>query len=289
MKILALSAAVFVLGASAIVSLNKSITDIGQKQTEYVNSVTPQTTTEPATETTTFEIIDISGLSTGARNWYFIAKNDHTTPDVQGGLDYKKYGAYYVGDTSEKKIYLTFDEGYENGYSAKILDILKEKDVKAAFFCTGSYLRDNPELVKRMTAEGHIVGNHSYNHLSQTAIGVDKIKSEINDCEYRYKEITGEQMPKFFRPPEGAYTEKSLAIAHNMGYKTIFWSFAYKDWLVDSQPGKQAAYNKIMNSVHNGAIYLLHAVSASNTEALPQVIDDLKAQGYTFGTLYDLE
>lgn len=286
---LTLSAAVFVLGASAIASLNNSINDIGQKQTEFVQSVTPQITTEPATETTTFEIIDISGLSAGARNWYFIAKNDHTSPDVQGGLDYKKYGAYYVGDTSEKKIFLTFDEGYENGYSAKILDILKEKDVKAAFFCTGSYLRDNPELVKRMAAEGHIVGNHSYNHLNQTTIGNDKIKSEINDCEYRYQEITGEQMPKFFRPPEGAYTEKSLAIAHNMGYKTIFWSFAYKDWLVDSQPGKQVAYNKIMNSVHNGAIYLLHAVSDSNTEALPQVIDDLKAQGYTFGTLYDLE
>ncbi len=286
---LATSAVALVLGAAAITSLNNTITDIGQREAEYVQSVTPQTTTEAATETTTFEIINTSALPTSVRNWYFMAKNNHTTPDVQGGIDYKKYGAYYVGNTSEKKIYLTFDEGYENGYSSKILDILKEKDVKAAFFCTGSYLRDNPDLIKRMVSEGHIVGNHSYNHLNQTTIGEDKIKSEINDCEYRFKEITGEQMPKFFRPPEGAYTEKSLAVIHNMGYKTIFWSFAYKDWLTNSQPGKQAAYTKIMNSVHNGAIYLLHAVSSSNTEALSQVIDDLKAEGYTFGTLYDLE
>lgn len=286
---MALSAAVFVLGASAMISLNTAISDIGQKQSKYIQSVTPTTTAEPASEAAEIEIINTSSLSTGERNWYFLAKKDHSTPDVQGGLDYKKYGAFYVGDTTEKRIYLTFDEGYENGYSSKILDILKEKDVKAAFFCTGSYLRDNPELIKRMSAEGHIVCNHSYNHLNQTKINEDKIKSEINDCEYRYKEITGEQMPKFFRPPEGAYTEKSLAVAHNMGYKTIFWSFAYKDWLVNSQPGKLTAYNKITGGVHNGAIYLLHAVSSSNTEALPQAIDDLRAQGYTFGTLYDLK
>lgn len=282
-------ASICVLGAAALTSLNGTIEKTDNIQREYVESIKPETTTEATTEATTYTIYDTANIPAKERNWYFMANNNHTTPEVQGGIDYKKYRAYYVGDTSQKRIYLTFDEGYENGYTAKILDVLKEKDVKAAFFCTGHYLKSNPELIKRMVAEGHIVGNHGYKHINQTTIGEAAIIKEINDCEYLYKQITGsEEMPKYFRPPEGAYTEKSLAVTNNMGYKSIFWTFAYKDWIAAEQPGKQAAYNKIINGVHNGAIYLLHAVSASNTEALPMAIDTLREQGYTFGTLDEL-
>lgn len=277
------------LGATALTSLNNTIDDIGKRENQYVEQIMTATISEEETETTTYQIFNTTGLSTAARGWYFISKKDHTIPNVQQGIDYKKYGAFYTGNTDEKKIYLTFDEGYEYGYTPKILDTLKAKEVKAAFFCTGDFLKREPELVKRMVAEGHIVGNHSYKHLNQTKISEEQIKRELNDCEYQYKQVTGQEMPKYFRPPEGAYSEMSLAVIHNMGYKAIFWSFAHKDWETNNQPGKDVAYNRIINGSHNGAIYLLHAVSASNTEALPLVIDTLRAQGYTFGTLDELK
>lgn len=289
MKLLSSAAVAFVLGAAAMSTLNKNITDIGNQQMEYVKSVVPQTTTEETTEATTITVYNTANLSKNSRGWYFMYKNDHKTPSVQGGMDYKKYSAYYVGDTAEKKIYLTFDEGYENGYTSKILDILKEKDVKATFFCTGTYLKSQPELIKRMVSEGHIVGNHTYNHPNMVKISDDAIKKELNDCAYEYYKIIGKPMPKYVRPPEGTYSERSLAVSHNEGYKTIFWSFAYKDWDQSQQPSITTAYNKIINGSHNGAIYLLHAVSKSNTEVLGKCIDQLKSQGYTFGNLDELK
>jgi peptidoglycan-N-acetylmuramic acid deacetylase len=233
--------------------------------------------------------VSLDGLSTKSNSWYFTPNNNHTTPAVPAiANDFSKYSSFYVGDTSRKVIYLTFDEGYENGYSSKLLDTLKEKNVKAAFFVTKSFIRDNQELVKRMTSEGHIVGNHSVSHLNSSTLSQQQFEYELNETARYYKEVTGQEMVKVFRPPMGEYSIKSLAMAHNMGYSSIFWSFAYRDWLVDAQPGADVAYNTVMSRYHNGAILLLHAVSSSNSAALGRIIDGLRAQGYSFGTLDEL-
>ena len=222
------------------------------------------------------------------KSWWFKRNTENTPPSAQQDIAIDNYDAYYLGDTQRKTIYLTFDEGYENGYSEKILDVLKEYDVKAAFFVTKSYIRDNTELIKRMVAEGHVVGNHSVTHPDMTTLTDEQIASEINDCAEYFKEITGQDMPHFFRPPEGVYSIHSLEQTQLQGYKTIFWSFAYGDWDVNKQPGKQAAYDMVMNNYHNGSIMLLHAVSQSNTEALPDIIKSLREKGYTFMSLEDL-
>ncbi len=222
------------------------------------------------------------------KSWWFKRNTENTPPSAQQDIAIDNYDAYYLGDTQRKTIYLTFDEGYENGYSEKILDVLKEYDVKAAFFVTKSYIRDNTELIKRMVAEGHVVGNHSVTHPDMTTLTDEQIASEINDCAEYFKEVTGQDMPHFFRPPEGVYSIHSLEQTQLQGYKTIFWSFAYGDWDVNKQPGKQAAYDMVMNNYHNGSIMLLHAVSQSNTEALPDIIKSLREKGYTFMSLEDL-
>ena len=222
------------------------------------------------------------------KSWWFSRNNTHTPPSAQHDIAIGKYDAYYLGDTQSKTIYLTFDEGYENGYTEQILDVLKENDVQAAFFVTKSYIRDNPELIKRMAAEGHIVGNHSVTHPDMTKLTSEQMAAEINDCAAYFKEVTGKEMPRFFRPPEGVYSIHSLEETQAQGYKTIFWSFAYADWDVNKQPGKEGAYNMVMNNYHNGSIMLLHAVSQSNTEALPDIIKSLKEKGYTFMSLEDL-
>lgn len=222
------------------------------------------------------------------KSWWFVRNDTKTPPSAQKDINISQYGAYYLGDVSKKVIYLTFDEGYENGCTPKILDVLKENDVPAAFFVTKSYIKSDADLVKRMVAEGHVVGNHSVTHPDMTTKSDSEIADEINGCSDYFKEVTGQEMPHFFRPPEGAYSIRTLEKTKELGYKTIFWSFAYKDWLVDAQPGKQAAYDNVMKYSHNGCIMLLHAVSQSNTEALDSIIKDLKAQGYTFKSLYDL-
>ena len=192
---------------------------------------------------------------------------------------YSKYDAYFIAEKSDK-IYLTFDEGYENGYTEKILDILKEKNCTAVFFVTMDYVKKNPALVRRMIDEGHVLGNHSVNHLSMPTLSVEKCISEIVDLHKYVREKFNYEM-FLFRPPMGEYSEKTLAIAQKTGYKTFLWSFAYKDWEVDNQPEKGAALKKITNSVHGGGIYLLHAVSKTNTEILPSVIDNFRNYGYT--------
>lgn len=223
-----------------------------------------------------------------AKSWWFRRNTDKTPPTAQGEINLSEYDAYYLGDTSEKKIYLTFDEGYENGCTHEILDILKENDVKAAFFVTKSYIKSEPELVKRMAEEGHIVGNHSVTHPDMTTLTDDEVREEILGCAQYYKEVTGYDMPKFFRPPAGGYSVRTLEITKDVGYKTIFWSYAYKDWLVDEQPGRDVAYQNAMDYTHNGCIMLLHAVSTSNTEALDDILKDLKAQGFEFVSLEEL-
>lgn len=222
-------------------------------------------------------------------SWWYKPNKTHTTPEVNKDIkfDLNKYDALYVGNTDEKVIYLTFDEGYENGYTSKILDILKDNDVKAIFFVTSPYIKGNPELIKRMVDEGHIVGNHSNTHPSMPTVTGDenKFNNEFKDVEEKFKEVTGQDIPKFFRPPMGEYSEKSLAMTKNLGYKTIFWSFAYHDWDINNQPNPNTAKQTMLNGVHNGCIMLVHAVSKTNTEILDEVIKEIKSQGYEFKLL----
>ncbi|MCJ7856408.1 delta-lactam-biosynthetic de-N-acetylase [Lachnospiraceae bacterium NSJ-143] len=222
------------------------------------------------------------------KSWWFSRNTTKTPPSAQHDINISQYDSYYLGDVSRKVIYLTFDEGYENGCTSQILDVLKENDVKAAFFVTKSYIKSEPELVKRMVAEGHVVGNHSVTHPDLTAVSDEQIASELNGCADYFKEVTGQDMPPFFRPPEGAYSIRTLEKTKELGYKTIFWSFAYRDWLVDDQPSVQEAHDYVLDYSHNGCIMLLHAVSEANTGALDSIIKDLKSQGYEFESLYRL-
>lgn len=224
-------------------------------------------------------------------NWYYVGKGkDQIAEAPKESIDFlKEKSAYYLGDTSSKVLYLTFDEGYENGHTGQILDILKEYKVPAAFFVVKPYITKEPELIKRMVDEGHIVGNHSVHHPSMAQIhDKEKFEAELKGVEDAYKELTGEDMPKFFRPPMGKYSKESLQSTKDLGYKTIFWSFAYKDWLVNNQPSESYALQKIGKGAHPGSIMLLHAVSKTNTNILATVIKTLQEEGYQFKSLNDL-
>ena len=183
----------------------------------------------------------------------------------------------------EKKICLTFDEGYENGYTPQILDTLKEKGVKASFFVTYDFASQNPDLVKRMIDEGHIVGNHSYRHYTMDEVSDDVAKEEVSYLHKYVKDKFGYTM-SYFRFPKGEFSERSLQIVKDLGYKSVFWSFAYADWDPDNQTEENQAFTHICESTHPGAIFLLHAVSKTNADILGKVIDDVKKQGYTFST-----
>lgn len=234
-----------------------------------------------------------TGLDNTCINWFFIPNNESRTPDINDKLNFKlsDYDAIYNGPKSPnvKSLYLTFDEGYENGYTVKILDILKEENVPAAFFVVKPYITQNPEIIKRMNVEGHLVCNHSSHHPSMASItDKEKFMKEFTEVEDAYKEVTDSEMPKFFRPPMGKYSVASLKQTKELGYKTIFWSFAYKDWIIDNQPSEEMAIKKITSGVHPGCIMLLHAVSKTNTNVLKDVITQLKNEGYEFKSLNDL-
>ncbi|GAA0085051.1 hypothetical protein UT300007_14900 [Clostridium sp. CTA-7] len=224
-------------------------------------------------------------------NWYFVNREKGKTPEPpkESVAFFSELGAYYVGDTNSKVLYLTFDEGYENGNTPKILDILKDEQVPAAFFVVKPYVKEHPEIVKRMVEEGHLVCNHTSHHPSMASIlDNDKFNKEFTEVEEEFKTLTSQDMPKFFRPPMGKYSKNSLKKTQGLGYKTIFWSFAYKDWLVDNQPEESAAIKKILNGAHPGSIMLLHAVSNTNTKILKDVIKELKSEGYEFKSLNEL-
>ena len=231
--------------------------------------------------------IDTSLLSNKSYNWYFVRNNKHQQP----GFDktYKsmldKYQGIAIGNKNKKDIFLTFDNGYENGYTNKILDILKRQNIKVGFFVQGTYIDKNPEIVRRMVKEGHIVLNHTNNHPQMPTLSKEKLRYEINIVEEKYKKVTGKDMLKFIRPPSGTFSERTLAESKNLGYRSVFWSMAYRDWVVDDQPGKQASYKHVTDNIHNGAVILLHSVSKSNTEALEDIIKELKRQGYNFKLL----
>ena len=197
---------------------------------------------------------------------------------------YNKYNAIAIGETDEKVIYLSFDEGYENGFTASILDTLKERNVKATFFLTGHYAEKETELVQRMVDEGHTLGNHGTNHKSLAELlgtSIADAENELNGVEETVREKYGVEMT-LMRPPEGVFSERSLALAYRMGYTTMFWSFAYKDWEVDNQPDPTESLQRLCDRAHPGAVYLLHPVSSTNTEILGEFIDKMSAEGYTF-------
>lgn len=229
-----------------------------------------------------------SALSTGS--WGLSFRQEGAPPIGNAGKDQlRQYQAAYIGNVGEKVLYLTFDAGYENGCTAKILDTLKEKQVPAAFFLVGNYIRQSPDLVRRMVAEGHTVGNHTMHHYDMSRLS-DKaaFSKELTDLEALYKETVGQELPKFYRPPQGIYSEENLKMAQELGYKTLFWSLAYVDWNNDAQPTREAAFAKLLPRTHNGAVVLLHSTSKTNAEILGELIDKWKAMGYRFGTLEEL-
>ena len=196
------------------------------------------------------------------------------------------YDAKYLGDTEKKEIALTFDAGYENGCTDKILDVLAKHDAPAAFFVVGHYLEQNPELVRRMAAEGHTVGNHTYHHRNMSEISDPAVfEEELSSVAALYENITGQEMPHYYRPPQGVYSEENLKMAQSLGYRTVFWSLAYVDWEQDCQPTKEEAFSKLLPRIHNGAIVLLHSTSSTNAEILDELLTRWEEEGYTFVSL----
>ena len=224
-------------------------------------------------------------------NWGLSFQEKGKPPVGNATADFlKQYNAYYYdGGTKEKKIYLTFDAGYENGYTPAILDALKKHNVKATFFVVGNYIQTSPELIKRMAEEGHTVGNHTFHHPDMSKISdAAAFREELEALETLYKETTGQEMTKFYRPPQGKYSEQNLKQASELGYKTFFWSLAYVDWYVDKQPTHEQAFEKLTTRIHPGAIVLLHSTSKTNAEILDELLTKWEAAGYTFGTLQEL-
>ena len=201
----------------------------------------------------------------------------------------KKYNAYFIGDTTQNTIYLTFDCGYENGNTEPILDAVKKHDVKATFFVVGNFLETSPEIVKRMIAEGHTVGNHTYHHLDMSSISsMDAFKKETQDVENLFEQITGTPITKFYRPPQGKYNIENLKMAQELGYHTFFWSLAYVDWYQDKQPTKDEAFGKLLKRIHPGAIVLLHSTSSTNAQILDELLTKWEEMGYTIKPLTEL-
>lgn len=222
-------------------------------------------------------------------NWGLSFQEDGKPPVANATHDeLAKYDAYYAEDTTEKVLYITFDAGYENGYTPAILDALKKHNAKATFFIVGNYISTSPDLVKRMIAEGHIVGNHSFNHPDMSQMNEEQFSKELGELEALYEQTTGEPMKKFYRPPQGKYSENNLAIAKKLGYKTFFWSLAYVDWNTDSQPSHEEAFDKLLKRVHPGAIVLLHSTSKTNGEILDELLTKWEDMGYTFKSLDEL-
>lgn len=203
--------------------------------------------------------------------------------------DLKQYNAYYASDTDQKIIYLTFDAGYENGNTPAILDALKKHQAPAVFFVVGNFIKDNPDLIRRILAEGHIIGNHTMTHPDLPQISsMDAFQKELQDVEELYTSLTGEAMTKFYRPPRGIYSTENLAMAKKLGYSTFFWSLAYVDWIQDQQPSREEAFQKLLTRIHPGAIVLLHNTSSTNAEILDELLTRWEEMGYEFHSLKEL-
>lgn len=221
--------------------------------------------------------------------WGYKKNTDHKIPEVGKYQEVlERFGAYYADHSGGKNIYLTFDNGYEQGYTEEVLDVLKKESVPATFFVTGHYVKSEPDLVKRMAADGHIIGNHSYHHPDFTILSKSAMKKELETLEQAVAKVSEQKDLKYLRPPKGTFNEQSLKWSNELGYIHIFWSLAFADWNVNEQKGGDYAYEQIMKQVHPGAIILLHTVSSDNAAALSKLIKELKKQGYHFKSLDDL-
>ena len=261
----------------------KTVIEVTPEAPENVPELMPSTKETP--KTFTGKVLDfdrLDKLDNTRYSWWFKKNNENKPTSIPENARklIDGYNGVYIGDTSRKVIYLTFDEGYEYGYTGKILDTLKENEVKSIFFVTGPYIKKNPDLVKRMLDEGHLVGNHTINHPSLPSVDNPTLEKELHGLEEQFQAVFGTGF-SYMRPPMGEYSERVLDAAKSLGYKTVFWSFAYRDFEVDNQKGADHAYKMVMDNLHNGAVILLHAVSRDNAEALDRIIKDVKEQGYT--------
>lgn len=232
-------------------------------------------------------LTQLGGRAITTGNWGLSFQQPGQTPAGPASkAQLRQYDAVYIGDSNEKVLYLTFDAGYENGCTEKILDVLQKHQVPAAFFLVGNYIEKNADLVRRMVSDGHIVGNHTMHHYDMSKLS-DKaaFQKELTDLEDLFRETVGQEMPKYYRPPQGIYSRENLENAKALGYKTVFWSLAYVDWNNDAQPTAQAAFDKLLPRTHNGAVVLLHSTSQTNAEILDQLLSQWKALGYTFRSI----
>lgn len=293
-NLLALIALLFILSGCG-----QGVADTSDKIDEPVNRSVIETSEEP-TETTNDEVEleaqseletpvstpapEKGQIETKSISWYLRPNLEHRTPGAPANAEnmLAKHQGFYVLPNNNKEIYLTFDEGYELGYTPQILDTLKANNVKATFFITGHYIKSQPHLVTRMVKEGHMVANHTWNHPNLAKITTEKLNEEIRSLENEFLSLTGTQMGRYMRPPEGAYSEASLIATKELGYKTVFWSIAFNDWDPNNQPGADFSHKYVTDHIHPGAVILLHTVSESNTEALESIIVDLKEDGYKF-------
>ena len=231
-----------------------------------------------------------AAVPASAGNWGLSFPTEGEAPVGNASqADLANYDAYYLGDTGQKVIYLTFDCGYENGYTEKILDALKKHHAPAAFFVVGHMIESAPDIVRRMAAEGHVVGNHTFHHPDMSAISQqDAFQKELDSLAELYRQTTGKPLSRFYRPPQGKYSEENLKQAQALGYKTVFWSLAYVDWNTDSQPTAEQAYAKLLPRIHDGAVVLLHSTSRTNAEILDELLAKWEEMGYTFHSLTEL-
>lgn len=254
--------------------------------TSPTEDTAPPETTNPETEPiqdqgTIYTLAELNAMDTKLWSYGPGRTSDGQRPyvSIQTQETYQDFGVNFIGPDNGS-LYLTFDAGYENGFTPDILRTLKANNVKAVFFVTLSYCERNPQLVQQILDDGHILGNHSNHHYSMPTLSIDEMVFEIMSLHEYVKEHFGYEM-KLFRPPMGEYSQQSLAVTQNLGYETVHWSFAYQDWLTDQQPDHEEAFQRITTSAHSGGIYLLHAVSETNTAILGKVIDTLREQGYS--------
>lgn len=223
----------------------------------------------------------------GITDWGLSFQSEGAPPVANASQEYlRNFDALYVGDTNQKEIYITFDAGFENGNTERILDALKKHGVKATFFLVGNYFETQLELVKRMAEEGHTIGNHTYSHPDMSKISdIQSFQTELQKNEALYRDILGSEMPKLYRPPQGKFCEENLKMAQQLGYSTVFWSLAYVDWYVDDQPTPEQAFSKLLPRIHPGAVVLLHSTSSTNAEILDELLTKWEETGYSFGDL----
>lgn len=285
----------YLAGISGNGKINQKSTEIGRRKDEIKNG--SQNAEDKASDTSRqvsgentrkLNYAALDSLSNEKKSWGLPGNNEHKAPEIPAATAQLlvKYNGIYIGDTASNKVYLTFDEGYENGYTPAILDTLKVNKVRTIFFVTKPYVQKNPDLVKRMLEEGHKVGSHTVSHPSLPEIGNESLEKELAGFdEFFYNEYNVHF--KYMRPPSGEYSERVLEAARELRYKTVFWSFAYLDYDVNNQKGAEYAYNKVMDNLHKGAVMLLHAVSKDNAEALDRIIKSLREQGYKLSS-FDL-